>query len=55
MQHTPLLMRQLVERGAIVAPNEEIVTAQQPVQRVKPIRKQEIAPINWRMPWLTQG
>ena len=27
MQHTPLLMRQLVERGAIVAPNEEIVTA----------------------------
>ena len=27
MQHTPLLMRQLVERGAKVAPNEEIVTA----------------------------
>lgn len=27
MQHTPLLMRQLVERGAIVAPGEEIVTA----------------------------
>ncbi len=27
MQHTPLLMRQLVERGAVVAPDEEIVTA----------------------------
>jgi acyl-CoA synthetase (AMP-forming)/AMP-acid ligase II len=27
MQHTPLLMRQLVERGALVAPDEEIVTA----------------------------
>ena len=27
MQHTPLLMAKLLDRGAIVAPNEEIVTA----------------------------
>ncbi len=27
MQHTPLLMHRLVERGAVVAPDEEVVTA----------------------------
>jgi acyl-CoA synthetase (AMP-forming)/AMP-acid ligase II len=27
MQHTPLLMHRLLERGAVAAPNEEIVTA----------------------------
>ena len=27
MQHTPLLMHRLLDRGAKVAPNEEIVTA----------------------------
>ena len=27
MQHTPLLMSRILDRGATVAPNEEIVTA----------------------------
>ena len=38
MQHTPLLMSRLLDRGAVVAPNEEIVTATEDGTRRQSVR-----------------
>ena len=39
MQHTPLLMSNILDRGAKVAPNEEIVTLTENGVRRQTIRK----------------
>ena len=50
MQHTPLLMHTILDRGAKVAPNEEIVTAtENGVRRQTYKDRRAIARISWPM------
>ena len=49
MQNTPLLMANILDRGAKVAPNEEIVTATENGVRRQTYKKPAIVLINWLM------
>ena len=51
MQHTPLLMSNILDRGAKVAPNEEIVTLTENGVRRQSYKKLVTDPISWPTPW----